>query len=94
MAGIPRLENRSWDGTGEEAMTERTKTLRPKNHDAQVAKSISPYFGVGCGQLVFHKGGKLISIEGDRGSPVSRGRSFGWVKAGSVSARDWRLQEP
>src|SRR6185369_10695821 len=30
--------------------------------------------GVGCGQLVFHKDGKLISIEGDPKSPISRGR--------------------
>jgi len=29
---------------------------------------------VGCGQLVFHKHGKLISIEGDPDSPLSRGR--------------------
>jgi formate dehydrogenase major subunit len=29
---------------------------------------------VGCGQLAFHKDGKLISIEGDPESPLSRGR--------------------
>jgi formate dehydrogenase major subunit len=29
---------------------------------------------VGCGQLVYHKNGKLISIEGDPSSPISRGR--------------------
>jgi formate dehydrogenase major subunit len=28
---------------------------------------------VGCGQLVYHKEGKLISIEGDPNSPISRG---------------------
>jgi formate dehydrogenase major subunit len=28
---------------------------------------------VGCGQLVYHKNGKLISIEGDPNSPISRG---------------------
>ncbi len=61
------------DGTGPEAMTERTRTLRPKNHDAEVARSICPYCGVGCGQLVFHKQGKLVSIEGDPESPISRG---------------------
>ena len=33
--------------------------------DAQVARSICPYCGVGCGQLIYHKDGKLISIEGD-----------------------------
>ncbi len=54
-------------------MSERTRTLRPKNHDAQVARSICPYCGVGCGQLIFHKDNKLVSIEGDPDSPVSRG---------------------
>ena len=62
------------DGTGPEAMSQKTRDLMPKNHGAQVARSICPYCGVGCGQLVFHKDGKLISIEGDPASPISRGR--------------------
>ena len=62
------------DGTGSEAMSQRTRELLPKNHDAKVARSICPYCGVGCGQLVYHKQGKLISIEGDPESPISRGR--------------------
>jgi hypothetical protein len=41
--------------------------------DAQVARSICPYCGVGCGQLIFHKEGKLVSIEGDPESPISHG---------------------
>jgi len=61
------------DGTGPEAMSPRTRELRPKNHDAEVARSICPYCGVGCGQLVYHKQGKLVSIEGDPESPISRG---------------------
>ncbi len=62
------------DGTGSEAMSERTRNLRPKHDAAQVTPSICPYCGVGCGQLVYHKNGKLISIEGDPKSPISRGR--------------------
>ena len=54
-------------------MSEHTRNLRPKNHDAKVARSICPYCGVGCGQLIFHKDNQLISIEGDPDSPVSRG---------------------
>ena len=61
------------DGTGPEAMSQRTRDLLPKNHGAEVARSICPYCGVGCGQLVYHKQGKLISIEGDPQSPISRG---------------------
>ena len=62
------------DGTGAEAMSDRTKNLRPKNEGAKVARSVCPYCAVGCGQLVFHENGKLISIEGDPDSPISRGR--------------------
>jgi formate dehydrogenase major subunit len=61
------------DGTGREAMSDSTRNLRPRHHDAEVARSVCPYCGVGCGQLIFHKEGKLISIEGDPESPISRG---------------------
>ena len=62
------------DGTGAESMSGRTLMLHPKTRDAEVARSICPYCGVGCGQLVYHRDGKLISIEGDPQSPISRGR--------------------
>jgi formate dehydrogenase major subunit len=61
------------DGTGMEAMSRRTQNLLPKNQDTEFTRSICPYCGVGCGQMVFHKDGSLISIEGDPGSPISRG---------------------
>ena len=70
---IRQIRNRS-DGTGPEVMTERTRHLQPRTVDAKVARSVCPYCGVGCGQLVYHKNGKLISIEGDPDSPISRGR--------------------
>jgi formate dehydrogenase major subunit len=62
------------DGTGMEAASDRTRNLVPKNRGAQVARSVCPYCAVGCGQLIYHKDGKLISIEGDPQSPISRGR--------------------
>jgi formate dehydrogenase major subunit len=62
------------DGTGAESMSEQTRNLRPKNEGAKVARSVCPYCAVGCGQLIFHRDGKLVSIEGDPASPVSRGR--------------------
>ena len=61
------------DGTGPEAMSGRSIDLRPKNDGAKMARSICPYCGVGCGQLVFHRDGKVINIEGDPESPISRG---------------------
>src|SRR5436305_15332007 len=62
------------DGTGAEAMTGRTRTLGPRTNGTKVARSVCPYCGVGCGQLIFHKDNKLVSIEGDPESPISRGR--------------------
>jgi formate dehydrogenase major subunit len=70
---IRQIRTRS-DGTGAEVMSERTRHLQPRTVGAQVARSVCPYCGVGCGQLVYHKNGKLISIEGDPESPISRGR--------------------
>lgn len=61
------------DGTGAEAMSGRTIGLRKKNDDARVARSVCPYCAVGCGQLVYHRDGRVVSIEGDPESPISRG---------------------
>ena len=61
------------DGTGEESMSDRTRQLRTKNAGTQVTRSMCPYCGVGCGQLVYHRDGKVVSIEGDPESPISRG---------------------
>jgi len=61
------------NGNGAESWSERTRTLQPKTAGAEVARSICPYCAVGCGQMIYHKDGKLISIEGDPESPISRG---------------------
>jgi formate dehydrogenase major subunit len=61
------------DGTGAESMSDHTRNLRARIHGTKVARSICPYCAVGCGQLVHHKDGKLVSIEGDPASPISRG---------------------
>jgi formate dehydrogenase major subunit len=60
------------DGTGPEAWSDRTRNLKPKTAGCQVTRGVCPYCGVGCGQLVYHKDGKLVSIEGDPASPISR----------------------
>jgi formate dehydrogenase major subunit len=51
-----------------EKITARTVTAD------RVARSVCPYCAVGCGQKVFVKDEKVIQIEGDPDSPVSRGR--------------------
>ncbi len=54
-------------------LSERSKHLQPRIHDAKVFRSVCPYCAVGCGQLVYVKDNKVIDIEGDPDSPVSCG---------------------
>jgi formate dehydrogenase major subunit len=59
----------------EAARSGRSETLAPRTRDAdRVAKSICPYCAVGCAQRVYVKDEKVIQIEGDPDSPISRGR--------------------
>jgi formate dehydrogenase major subunit len=59
----------------EAARSGGSETLAPRTRDAdRVAKSICPYCAVGCGQRVYVKDEKVIQIEGDPDSPISRGR--------------------
>ena len=53
----------------------RTEKIMARTVTAdRVARSVCPYCAVGCGQKVFVKDEKVIQIEGDPDSPVSRGR--------------------
>jgi formate dehydrogenase major subunit len=38
-----------------------------------VTPSVCPYCAVGCGQLIYTKGGKIIDIEGNPESPINEG---------------------
>ena len=60
-------------GLGAAAKSGRHREARTAVVDT-VVKSICPYCAVGCGQNVYVKGGKVVQIEGDPDSPVSRGR--------------------
>jgi formate dehydrogenase major subunit len=60
---------------GTTSLTKRSIELRPRTEQAdKVVKSICPYCAVGCGQDVYVKDGKILDIEGDPNSPISRGR--------------------
>ncbi len=61
------------DGTGLESMSDQTRSLHARIDHAQVARSVCPYCGVGCGQLIYHRDNRLISIEGDPESPINQG---------------------
>ena len=51
----------------------RENVARTETAD-RVVQSICPYCAVGCGQRIYVKDEKVIGIEGDPDSPVSRGR--------------------
>jgi formate dehydrogenase major subunit len=60
---------------GSTAYSPRTSAIRARTAEAdQVVASVCPYCAVGCGQSVYVKSGRIIDIEGDPDSPVSRGR--------------------
>jgi anaerobic selenocysteine-containing dehydrogenase len=44
-----------------------------KTRGATNTTTVCPFCGVGCGQVVSTKGGKVINIEGDPGHPISEG---------------------
>ena len=60
-------------GLGAAAQSGHPREARTSTADA-IVKSVCPYCAVGCGQDVYVKDGKVIQIEGDPDSPVSRGR--------------------
>ncbi len=72
---IRQLLEKDSTALGETAMTERSRALEPRTvHADTVVKSICPYCAVGCGQKVYVKDGRILDIEGDEDSPISRGR--------------------
>jgi formate dehydrogenase major subunit len=62
-------------GRGTAVRSARTEEITPRTRTAdRVVKSICPYCAVGCGQRVYVKGERVVHIEGDPDSPISRGR--------------------
>jgi len=56
-------------------VSQRTRDITSRTETAdRVVQSICPYCAVGCGQKVYVKDDKVIQIEGDPDSPISRGR--------------------
>jgi anaerobic selenocysteine-containing dehydrogenase len=45
----------------------------PKTRGATDTTTVCPFCGVGCGQVVSTRSGKVVNIEGDPGHPISEG---------------------
>jgi formate dehydrogenase major subunit len=62
-------------GLGPAARSQASRDRKPRTSTAdRVVKSICPYCAVGCGQSVYVKDEHVVHIEGDKDSPISRGR--------------------
>jgi formate dehydrogenase major subunit len=62
-------------GRGAAVKSGATASLAPRTKTSdKIVKSVCPYCAVGCGQNVYVSGEKVVQIEGDPDSPVSRGR--------------------
>jgi formate dehydrogenase major subunit len=72
---LSQLRGRDPLGLGRAARSPRSAELQPRTAEAdRVVRSICPYCAVGCGQRVFVKDERVVQIEGDPDSPISRGR--------------------
>ncbi len=62
-------------GRGKAAQSARSAALTPRTDTAdRVADSVCPFCAVGCAQRVYVKDEKVVQIEGNPDSPISRGR--------------------
>jgi formate dehydrogenase major subunit len=62
-------------GRGRAAQSGRSAALTPRTATAdRVVGSVCPYCAVGCAQRVFVADERVVQIEGDPDSPISRGR--------------------
>lgn len=59
--------------TTEHPVSAETRQIRPRLEGAEVGVSICPYCAVGCSQLVYHKDGNVLSIEGNYESFINGG---------------------
>ncbi len=72
---VRQLTGRDPLGRGPAVRSQQTEELTARTTTAdRVAKSVCPYCAVGCGQRIFVKDEKVVQIEGDPDSPISRGR--------------------
>ena len=62
-------------GRGAAAQSRRSKELTPRTATAdRMVQSVCPYCAVGCSQRVYVRDEKVVQVEGNPASPISRGR--------------------
>jgi formate dehydrogenase major subunit len=72
---VRQLRSGDLFGRGPAVTSKHTRAITARTTTAdRVVQSVCPYCAVGCGQQVFVKDEKVVQIEGDPDSPISRGR--------------------
>ncbi|KDS93378.1 dehydrogenase [Dermabacter sp. HMSC06F07] len=72
---LRQAKSRDVLGLGPTSQSPTYQDLKARTTTAdKVVESVCPYCAVGCGQRIYVKDNKVIQIEGDPNSPVSRGR--------------------
>ena len=60
-------------GLGPLAVSKSTREAGARIAGLKATESVCPYCAVGCGQVVYTRGGELVDIEGNPRSPINQG---------------------
>jgi formate dehydrogenase major subunit len=60
-------------GMGPHSVSKKTKQAGARTAGLKATESVCPYCAVGCGQVVYTRGGELVGIEGNPRSPINQG---------------------
>src|ERR1700750_2214802 len=60
-------------GMGAQSVSKKTRNAGARIEGLKVTESVCPYCAVGCGQVVYTRGGELVDIEGNPCSPINQG---------------------
>jgi formate dehydrogenase major subunit len=60
-------------GMGARAVSTPTREAGARTAGLKATECVCPYCAVGCGQIVYTRGGELVSIEGNPRSPINQG---------------------
>jgi formate dehydrogenase major subunit len=73
LRSVPVIGNVADWGMGPRAVSRRTKKVGARIEGLKATESVCPYCAVGCGQVVYTRGGELVDIEGNPNSPINQG---------------------
>jgi len=62
-----------WQGVLGRQRSPKTDRIAPRTRGLTPTVSVCPYCAVGCSQLVYHRDGKIVDVEGNPDSPINGG---------------------